>query len=258
MAKDKESLLDVGEFIAQYAAHLMGCGVHTSRIIRNSIRLGEAYGYTVGMSVFPNTIILTLHDKESNEFYNEVIGVPSLPIRFSHNSELSALSWEVYDNYMPLSELWKKYKAILAVPAINPFLVLFLVSCANASFCRLFGGDATSMGIVFIATTAGMFLKQRLMAKTPLNLHIIFIISAFLASMIGSVAFQFEGITSDIALATSVLYLVPGVPLINGFIDIVEGHSLTGFSRLVKAGLLIVCIAIGLSFTLMLVKNSLL
>lgn len=64
--------------------------------------------------------------------------------------------------------------------------------------------------------------------------------------------------TSEIALATSVLYLVPGVPLINGVIDIVEGHVLTGFARLTQAALLIVCIAIGLSFTLLLVKNSLL
>ena len=64
--------------------------------------------------------------------------------------------------------------------------------------------------------------------------------------------------TSEIALATSVLYLVPGVPLINGVIDIVEGHVLTGFARLTQAALLIVCIAIGLSFTLLLVKHSLL
>ena len=54
------------------------------------------------------------------------------------------------------------------------------------------------------------------------------------------------------------LFLVPGVPLINGVIDIVEGHILIGCSRLINALLLIVCIAVGLSATLMIVKNSLL
>ncbi|WP_418406410.1 threonine/serine exporter family protein, partial [Alistipes putredinis] len=53
-------------------------------------------------------------------------------------------------------------------------------------------------------------------------------------------------------------FLVPGVPLINGVIDIVEGHILIGCSRLINALLLIVCIAVGLSATLMIVKNSLL
>ena len=53
------------------------------------------------------------------------------------------------------------------------------------------------------------------------------------------------------------LCLVPGVPLINGVIDVVEGYVLTGFARLTEASLLIVSIAIGLSFTLLMVKNSL-
>ena len=53
------------------------------------------------------------------------------------------------------------------------------------------------------------------------------------------------------------LFLVPGVPLINGVIDIVEGHILIGCSRLISALLLILCIAVGLSVTLLLVKGSL-
>jgi len=55
-----------------------------------------------------------------------------------------------------------------------------------------------------------------------------------------------------------VLFLVPGVPLINGVIDIVEGHVLIGCSRLIGALLLILCIAVGLSVTLLMVKGSLL
>jgi uncharacterized membrane protein YjjP (DUF1212 family) len=64
--------------------------------------------------------------------------------------------------------------------------------------------------------------------------------------------------TAEIAIATSVLFLIPGVPLINGVIDIVEGYTLTGGSRLIQAFLLIICIAVGLSFSLVLLKNSLL
>ena len=60
------------------------------------------------------------------------------------------------------------------------------------------------------------------------------------------------------ALATSVLYLVPGVPLLNGVIDIVEGYVTTGVCRLIQALLLVLCIAIGLSVTLMLVRDGLL
>ena len=43
--------------------------------------------------------------------------------------------------------------------------------------------------------------------------------------MVASSALTLET-TAEIAIATSVLYLVPGVPLLNGVIDIVEGLSL--------------------------------
>lgn len=85
----------------------------------------------------------------------------------------------------------------------------------------------------------------------------IFIASAFVASMYASVALTFDT-TSDVAIATSVLFLIPGVPLINGVIDIVEGHILNGIARLTSALMLIVCIAVGLSGTLMIVKSALL
>ena len=152
--------------------------------------------------------------------------------------------------------LREKYRQIVSRPSIHPFFVLMLVGFANASFCRLFGGDWWSMGVVFSATLCGLFLKQ-LMTRSGINHYIVFMVSSFVASLCASIALIFDT-TSEIALATSVLYLVPGVPLINGVIDIVEGHILSGLSRLIQAFLLIVCIAVGLSVTLLLVKDSLL
>jgi len=251
----KEPLYDVGEFVAEYATHMMGVGIHTSRVIRSAKRIGEAYGYTIKISVFQKSVIFTLKDRETHEYFSEVVDIPPLPISFEHNSELSALSWETFDDHLSLKTLKEKYNKIISSPSIHPLFVLVMASLANASFCRLFGGDWCSMGIVFSSTMAGMFLKQKLQA-TPLNHFIVFILSAFVASLCASTSLIFDT-TSDIALATSVLYLVPGVPLINGVIDIVEGHTLTGFSRLTQAGLLIVCIAIGLSITLIMVKSNL-
>ncbi len=255
MTQQKNSLLEVGHFIAEYSSELMGSGVHTSRVIRNSKRIAESFDYRVTISVFQRSIILNIVDDATQESYNEVIEIRSLPISFKLNSELSALSWEAYDNHLSLNDLRAKYHEIISQPSHNPWLILMLVGVANASFCKLFGGDMISMAIVFLATTIGFHLKRR-MTMAHLNNYIIFVITAFVASMCAASSIFFKT-TSEIALATSVLFLVPGVPLINGVIDTMEGHILTGFSRLVNASLLIVCIAIGLSFTLLFVKNSL-
>lgn len=63
---------------------------------------------------------------------------------------------------------------------------------------------------------------------------------------------------SETALATSPLFLIPGVPLINGIIDILDGFTLSGVNRLIKAALLIICIAVGLSLTLLMVRGAIL
>ena len=252
----KEKLSNVGEFITEYAAYMMGCGVHTSRVVRSAKRLGEAYGYSVKLSAFQKNITLTAFDEETHEHYNEVADIPALPISFERNALLSALSWEAYDRHLPLLSLKAKYKHIVSRPFMHPFFVLIMTAFANMSFCRLFGGDWLSMSIVFSATLTGMFLKQQL-TSTGINHYIVFILSAFIASLCASMSLIFNT-TAEIALATSVLYLVPGVPLINGVIDIVEGYVLTGFARLIQASLLVFCIAIGLSFTLMIFKDSLL
>ncbi len=247
--------MDQVKFVAEYAAHLMGCGIHTSRVIRNTKRIGDALNFDVNISVFQKSIILTIQKNETQQIFSEVVEIPALPINFEHNSELSGLSWEAVDRKLSFEEIKEKFERIVSAPRMNQWLVLLLVGLANASFCRLFGGDWLSMLIVCIATFTGFYARMFMQAR-KINHYIIFIVSAFIASMISSTALLFDT-TSEIALATSVLYLIPGVPLINGVIDILEGHTLTGISRLTNALLLIICIAIGLSFTLFLFTNRL-
>lgn len=255
MNSSKE-LKDIARFLQEYANRLMGSGVHTSRVIRNTRRIGQSFNVDAKISVFQKTLIISVCDNNSQEVFNEVSVIPSFPISFELNAELSALSWEAYDNHLSLEELWNKYEQIITRPKMDPLCTLFLVGFANASFCALFGGDWTARSIVFSATLIGFYLKQ-IMQKKHMNHYIVFVVSAFAASLVASSALTLHT-TAEIAIATSVLFLVPGVPLLNGVIDIVQGHSITGFARLIHALLLVLCIAVGLSCTLMLIKNSLL
>ncbi len=254
--KTQAELKAIARFVAEYATRLMGSGVHTSRVVRNTKRLGEALGVRVIVSAFQKVVNFSVVDDESGEVCTEAADIPPLPISFELNAELSALSWEAYDERLPLGEIRARYADIIARPRLDPIFTLILVGFANASFCRLFGGDWFAVSIVFTATLIGFFLKQGMQAR-GFNHYVIFIASAFVASMYASVALTFDT-TSDVAIATSVLFLIPGVPLINGVIDIVEGHILNGIARLTSALMLIVCIAIGLSGTLMIVKSALL
>ena len=222
----KEELKDITRFLLEYAARLMGSGVHTSRVVRNTHRIGQSLDVDAAVSVIQKNLIVNVRDPQSLESYNEMAATPALPISFDLNAELSALSWDAYDQRLSLDELRERYARAIARPKLHPLCVLLLAALANASFCALFGGDWTSRGIVFAATLVGFRLRQLMQAR-HINHYIVFIVSA-------------------------------GVPLLNGVIDIVEGYVTTGVCRLIQALLLVLCIAIGLSMTLMLVRDGLL
>ncbi len=128
----------------------------------------------------------------------------------------------------------------------NEWSVLLLASVANASFCRLFGGDAVAMVVVFIATLAGCYLKQILLYK-GWDVRAVFMACSFVSSVLGATGILFSlGGTPFIALGTSVLYLVPGIPLLNSFSDMLYRHYVCAFSRFVDAVVLTCCLSIGL------------
>ena len=56
--------------------------------------------------------------------------------------------------------------------------------------------------------------------------------------------------TSDVAIGSSILFLMPGVFLINLVFDILNDNTLVGISRAVSTGILILCIAVGVYITL--------
>ncbi|KXB38202.1 hypothetical protein HMPREF1869_00099 [Bacteroidales bacterium KA00251] len=254
--QNENDIKSVGDFLLSYATHMMGCGVHTSRVARCTTRIGESYGYTVTISMVQKSVLLRLYNPQRNTQYSAMEAIPPLPISFEHNARLSELSWDIVDNQLPLEEATKKYNKILKGPRTHPLFVLIFVGIANASFCRLFGGDLPAMGIVFWATIVGFICKQKLIEE-HVNHYIAFIASAFVASLCASVSLIFDA-NIEVALTTSVLYLVPGVPLINGVIDLVEGYVQTGLARLIEAFLLVGCIGSGFSITLFIFKESLL
>lgn len=256
---DRKEIQDLSNFLLDYSTVLMAVGSHTSRIVKNVIRIAESFGYGVDMTIFQRNITMTVkHSGDYSIRRTYVRRIPAMALNFRTISDLSALSWEAYDQCPGLYDLQRKFNTIVHTPRMSRWAVLILVASANAAFCRLFGGDPMAMGLVWIATFVGFFVRQEL-TKLHLNHMVVFIICAFIASIIAAAGVRYNlGTTQEIALGTSVLYLIPGVPLINSILDILEGHVLVGFSRFVNAMILIICIALGLSTTLLILGKDIL
>lgn len=243
-------------FLTEYAATLMAVGAQTSRIVINTQRIAVAWGFNASLLIFTKTLSITLTDSHSRHTFTYVGKTPALPLNFNTNMRLSQLSWRVHDKSLTLAEMKRHFSDIVTMRRESPLTVLLLAACANACFCRLFDGNLTSMAIVWVATLAGFFIRQQLI-RLKMNIFGVFTVCSFISTMIGCTDYLFfHGGTEDMSLATSMLYLVPGVPIINGVMDIIDRHELNGIARLTHALLLVVCIALGLTATIMITHVS--
>lgn len=240
---------EIAQFLADYATLMMGSGVHTSRVIRCTKRIGDAWGVDVKIAGFHKTLVLTFYNHSTSEKTSMVAEIVAHPADFRLNSELSELSWQALDYHLTFDEVKSRYDVISSRKRLNGSVVMFLHALANACFCALFGGNWTARGIVFVVSVVGVLLKRFLIDRGVTS-YIYFILCSFVSSMLAASSLIIPDADPQIAIATSVLYLIPGVPLLNGFLDIVEDHVLNGFSRLTQALLLVLCIAIGLACTI--------
>lgn len=251
----REDLRDIALFLQEYSTRLMGSGVHTARVARNTRRIAQALNVDAKVVLLHKTIIISVEDLENHQSINEVAVVPELPISFRLNSELSSLSWAAQDEKLNLEEIKSRYNDIVSQPRLDFRLIWLLLSVANGCFCALFGGDIWACIMVSMATAVGFYLRT-ILNRSGVNAFLSVIISAIAASLVSALSLTFDA-TADIAIGTSVLFMVPGVPIINGIIDVVSGHTVAGSGRLIQAALIVICIAVGLSATLLIFENKL-
>ncbi|MDE6097783.1 MAG: threonine/serine exporter family protein [Muribaculaceae bacterium] len=240
------ALKEISLFLSDYASWLLGCGSTCIRLEHNVGRMARAWNCQAVMTILPRHIHMTVNSLDHSQSFTYITATGCNGISFDINSRLSSLSWEVADGRIDFNEARKRFSAITASKAENANTVLLLASLANASFCRLFGGDWPAMSVVFLATLCGMYVKQ-LMLRRRADLRVTFILCAFISAVLGAGAGLFGlGHTPEIAVATSVLYLVPGIPFLNSFSDMLAGHYICSFSRFIHAVILTCCLSAGL------------
>lgn len=248
----------LGNLLARYVVTMVASGTHSSRISRSAKRIAEAYGYDLRLDLSLRNLSVMLCEKGNPaNHYHELIAVPASPISLSNNADLSRLSWEVFDKKMPMADFEAKFNVIIQRPRYSHVTVSLMASTASFGLCFLFNGTIWAMLMVFISTFISFNLRSFL-TKKQVNNHLNVLITALVASAIASCGAFIDANAAQVAVATSVLYLVPGVVFISGLIDVLEGFVVIGFSRLVHATLHTIMLAVGLLISTKLIQLFLL
>lgn len=233
---------------------LISSGANTRRVERNVVRISNALNYHCESFYSHSAIVLTVQDKATGEKETIVRTIPHHGVNFSAISDISILSWEALEKHLPIEQIEKHVATIKAKPHYNMYVMWFFVSVAGGSLAYVFGKDQASyaeFAMSFIATFLGLAGRCILQLR-KFNVYICWGWAAFVSVSVMSI-FRLLGVEHyHNALAACVLWLVPGVPLINGFIDMLSGCIVPGVAKLTHAAILVFMISLGFYLALLL------
>ncbi len=230
-------LTEIGEM-------MITSGAHTARIIRNLERIAIGLGYHCELVLTYTGIVISVYKQNKFKVLTLAKTIKTKGLNFETISEISILSWDVFENKISIEEIKDILKQIKAKKVYSDLQLYALVPLASVALCVLFDGDWLQSTIVYFSTLFGYYVRRSMMLK-----HHNHMVAFFIGATLSTLFIHFSGVFFNIqvkeALVVSVLYLIPGAVLINAFIDYLEGYFESGTARFIYSFMLILMIAFG-------------
>ncbi len=243
---EREVLADIVDLALTAGQLLMENGAESQRVEETVRLLGTGLGCDWGNVLVSYNAIIVTH-VSGDEFRTKIRRVGALGVNMRLIEAISHLTHRVEEGKSDRFKVREELERLSATPRhYNRWVTALAVGLACAAFGRLFGGDWPVFGVTLAAATLAMVVRYELIHRN-FNLLLVVIVTAFVAGgLVGLVnRFQFSP-HPELALAASVLLLVPGVPFINAVEDLIKGHIVVGLARGTASGLIILAIALGL------------
>ena len=243
---EQEKIKEMGIILLRTGLMMQGNGASTSRIRMIINRIANAYGYHAELFVTQQTLNLTVTGKNNHPIFSCLRRTTPPGVNFRIISGISRMSWKIEEQPWTLHEIEAELDRLAALPHYPRLVILSLVSLAGACFCGLADGHIAAMFVTFAATFIGLFIRQEA-HKKRFKAYLCVFFAAFSASLFaGAFRKMYPDGEFEPAFATCVLFLIPGVPLINSFTDLLDGNILNGIMRAVNGFLISFMIALGL------------
>jgi uncharacterized membrane protein YjjP (DUF1212 family) len=244
---------EVAEFILDAGVFLMASGAHSGRVWRNCKRIADHWGYHMNFNpTFTGILVSVWDDNDSENAVTRYKTAPASSVHLETLTLISHLSWKIADGETEYDDARRELETIKHKAHYPYWLVAFAVGISCGCLCTLAGGNLVDAALAFCGASVGSAARYFILKK-QFNQFLSFIIASAITTLIAGTDTVFGlGRAPEMTLATSVLYLIPGVPLINSVIDLLEGYFSAAIARSLFAASIISCIAVGMILSIML------
>jgi uncharacterized membrane protein YjjP (DUF1212 family) len=246
-----EELGVMADMLLEVGSVLMGAGANTGRIRVTLTRIAHSLGYQIELLITHRALMMSVIDDNGSFYTSKLKRTPPHAVNFKVLSGISRMSWSIQDEDWEVEHIRDELSRLTSLPHYPRWQILMLVALAGAAFCRLFGGEWMEMIVAFVATFLGLFMRQEAIKKS-FNPYLCVFTGATVASLVSGLSVYWQLTPHpEHAFATSVLFLVPGVPLINSFTDVIDGNISIGVARGINGLMIAFAIALGLSVAML-------
>ncbi len=220
-------------------------GADTEQVQASMARFAAAFGVEANLLVSYEAVLVTL---VAGEQIHTKVGhrLPGIGVGMSAIEAINRLVDDAGNGRLHLDTVQARLETIEHhSPAYSRWLVVVGLGVTAASLSRLFGGD----WLACLAAGAGGAIATWVRLELG-SRHVNPVLTAFVVALLGGivgggiVGFGVSA-TPALSLVAPAMILVPGVPLINGILDMMRNHVTMGLSRLGFAALVVLAIALG-------------
>ncbi len=249
MENNNSSYFDIekfGDLLLQTGTLLMCSGASAARTRMITDRIAKTFNMNVDLFITHRALTITVSDPQSNNIYSRIKRSPPQGVNYTVVSGISRMSWSIKESNWSLKQIENELLRLESEPHYKRFLTLSVVGLADASFCYFIDGTLPAMLVAFAATFAGLFVRQEA-HRLKFNSYMCIFFASFAATLIAGI---FRVLYPDggfeMAFSSCVLFLIPGVPLINAFTDLMDGNILNGIIRGMNGLIMAFMIALGM------------
>lgn len=235
-------------FILNIGYHLISHGAHATRVRNIITKMGQVVGFE---DFVPNIMFTTLDIsfRYQGQYYSRAIRIDKHLVDMNLISQISTITWKLNNDILDnqkFCELKDQFDKIFLNPTKKypEWMLALSVAASCSAFCKLLGGGSYDLGISFMATLTAFYSRKYLHKYLTLNRYVVVWIITTISTIFSASLIDLS--QTHYPIMSNILFLIPGVPFTNAFIDILSDRPLMGLSRLSSAILIIFCLSLGI------------